>query len=568
MTMTPAGTRRRDFLARVGLGAGGAVVLLSQGGRALASPAAASHAVELDTVTGLPATTSKAHLSHFGRMFPHLTRYGDGFTSSQVLADLETLTNASTTAPKNSAASPMVEPGGVDDTLHGAWLTYFGQAIFAHDMTLDPLPQPSSPVDPATIPNYETMLLDMSSMYGGGPSVSPQLYNPDARTFVTQLNSNGAADLPRNPDGSAVIVELRDDEQEITSQLLYAFQQFHNAVAGLFPSWSFGRVARTVRHYIQWIALHEWLPQIIGQATVDGLLNGSVPRFYKPHSHAKPMTPIEWSVAAQRLHPMIRNAYAMELTTNGAQSFPNNRFTLFNGVNGATGTGDLHGGRPLPLANVIDWGNFVNELARGNFTPANGTDSFLQAFKQIIPQLGASPFLLPVGGPSGAVPSGSQNLAFRDLVRGYFYGMASGQAVAAKLGNPVISAPDILTGLPTPVDPATVPTLAASTPLWLYTLAEAYITQSAAQPGDPAPGTAGTFASYLVPNTSGTYQPDHLGPTGAQLIGDVVLRILKIDPEGILHPSVSFAPKPPVAPADGQFGIADLLVLAGVASRP
>jgi hypothetical protein len=243
---------------------------------------------------------------------------------------------------------------------------------------------------------------------------------------------------------------------------------------------------------------------------------------------------------------------------------------LFAGQNGATAAAgaDLHGGYPLPLDHVIDWGNFVNELARGDFNPANGTDSFLQAFKQIIPQMGASPFLLPIGGPSGAAPSGSQNLAFRDLVRAYFYGTANGQDVAAAYGNTVISPTDVLTGLPTPVDPSTVPSLAASTPLWLYNLAEAYITGSAALPTDPAPGTAGTFASYLQPNSAGTFQPDHLGPTGAAIIGDFILRMLEIDPHGILNPNVNFTPKPPIAPAKGQFQMADLLVFAGVANYP
>jgi Animal haem peroxidase len=550
---------RRQFLTRLGIGAGG-VCVLAHGGRALAGPSSDLHALLLAD-DGLPVTTDRANLSHFGRMFPKLPHYGRGFSQDAVLADLALLTSASTSAPSASATSPLVEPGGKDDTLFGAWFTYFGQMVFAHDMTLDPTPQPSAFVTVDKIPNYETMYIDMSSMYGGGPKISPQLYESDGVHFLTQLNSNGVADLPRNSDGSAIIVELRDDEQELTSQLLYAFEQFHNAVANAFPKWTFDQVAATVRQYIQWIVLNQWLPQIIGQATITGLQAGTIPRHYKPGASAKPMTPVEWSVAGQRLHPMVRNAYALELTTNGAPSFPNNRTTLFNGANGATGTGDLHGGRPLPAGNVIDWGNFVNELARGSFDPGNGTDSFLQAYKQIIPQLGGSAFLLPIGGLAGVAASGSQNLAYRDLVRSYFYRMATGQAVAAALGNPVISPTDVLSGLPTPVDPSTVPTLAAATPLWLYSLAETYMTQSAA-------GVTNGFSAYLQPNAAGTFQPDHLGPTGAAIIGDVVLRMLETDPAGILHPGRSFTPQPPIAPSAGSFGIADLLVFAGVATAP
>jgi hypothetical protein len=270
------------------------------------------------------------------------------------------------------------------------------------------------------------------------------------------------------------------------------------------------------------------------------------------------MTPVEWSVAANRLHSMVRNAYAMNLVYD---HYPNSRTILFNGANGAPGANDLHGGRPLPASNVIDWGNFVNGLARGGFNPSQSGTSFLQAYKQIIPQLGASAFLLPIGGQTGAAPSGSINLAFRDLIRGFFYGLPSGQEVAATLGNPVIDPSVLLQSLPQPVDPATVPTLSTGTPLWLYVLAEAYIAGSAA-------GPTNGFAAYLQPNKAGTFQPDHLGPTGARIIGDVILRVLEMDPTGILNPLVNFTPKPPIAPAPGQFGIADLLVTAGVATYP
>ncbi|HMH93811.1 MAG TPA: hypothetical protein VK586_22360 [Streptosporangiaceae bacterium] len=60
---------------------------------------------------------------------------------------------------------------------------------------------------------------------------------------------------------------------------------------------------------------------------MSGITSGRLRRFYYPGDSAKPMVPVEWSVASHRLHPMIRNAYAMELTTNGKQSFPNNRPT-------------------------------------------------------------------------------------------------------------------------------------------------------------------------------------------------------------------------------------------------
>jgi hypothetical protein len=569
---------RRAFLRRFGIGVAGAgaLTILPGGGRAFAetvsAPAATSTAAAPGTNSGLPVTTSPSELSHFGRLFPNLPPFGAGLNQKAVVADLVTLTSsgANPAAPAAGANAPLVEPGGTDDTLAGAVYTYLGQFALAHDLTLDPTPQPSAPVDPTKIPNYETFRLDLSSVYGGGPLESPQMYS--GAKFITQLNVNGVADLPRRADGSAIIVELRNDEQEITSQLHYAFEQFHNAVVDLIddgrlavagplgnPQQVFAAAATVVRQYYQWIILHQWLPQIIGQNVVNGLLNGSIRRFYNPGPNlSAPMTPVEWSVAANRLHSMVRNAYAMNLVYD---HYPNSRTVLFDGANGAVGANDLHGGRPLPAANVIDWGNFVGELVRGGFSPSQPGTSFLQAYKQIIPQLGASSFLLPIGGQSGVSPSGSNNLAFRDLIRGYFYGLPSGQSVAAQLGNPVINPSTLLESLPQPVEPSTVPTLQKGTPLWLYVLAEAYIDESAA-------GPTNGFAAYLQPNKAGTFQPDHLGPTGAMIIGDVILRLMEIDPAGILNPRVNFTPRPPIAPSVGSFGIADLLVAAGVATYP
>jgi hypothetical protein len=573
---------RRAFLRRFGIGVAGigALTVLPGGGRAFAATATAPPPGPLATPStatgaGIPATTGPLEMSHFGRMFPRLPPWAAGIEPEAVIADFVTLTSsgANPATPTAGTSAPMVEPGGSDDTLNGAVFTYLGQFALGHDLTLDPTPQPSAPVHPANVPNYETFRLDLSSLYGGGPLVSPQMY--DGAKFITQLNSNGVPDLPRRSDGSAIIVELRNDQHEIISQLHYAFEQFHNAVVNLIDTGQLAQIVNTtgflgqeflfstaapvVRQYYQWIILHQWLPQIIGQNVVDGLLNGSIPRFYNPGPNPyAPMTPVEWSIGANRLHSMVRNAYAINLVTD---HYPNSRTILFNGADGTTGANDLHGGRPLPASNVIDWGNFVNELARGGFNPTQPGTSFLQVYKQIIPQLGASSFLLPVGGQSGAAASGSNNLAFRDLIRSYFYGVPSGQEVAAALGNPVIDPSVLLESLPTPIDPASVPTLQTATPLWLYVLAEAYIAESAA-------GARNGFAAYLQPNKAGTFQPDHLGPTGARIIGDVVLKLLEIDPNGILNPNVNFTPSPPIAPTPGQFGIADLLVTAGVASYP
>ena len=57
-----------------------------------------------------------------------------------------------------------------------------------------------------TLTNGRTFRLDLDSVYGGGPTVSPQLYAGD-RFKVQEPNANGVRDLPRNADGSAILVE-------------------------------------------------------------------------------------------------------------------------------------------------------------------------------------------------------------------------------------------------------------------------------------------------------------------------------------------------------------------------
>lgn len=539
--MPVQGTTRRAFLQR----AGATALTLS--------------VLDLAFVERVRAQALNAH---FTRMFPDLPGFGAGQDPDAVLADLTLLSSpGNANAPAAGADAPMVEPGGTDDTLFGAWFTYWGQGFICHDISYDQVPQPTAPVNVNGITDNESPLIDCSQVYGGGPLVIPALFK--ANKFVLDTNSNGVLDVARNSDGSAIVADPRQDENFITISMQVAMRAFHNAIVDEF-NYPFAQAMELVVKHDQWITLHQWLPQMVGQDIVNGLLDGSLERFYTSGPVPEyTSVPVEWSTAAMRLHPMVRNAYAVQLQTNGTQAFPNNRNQLFNGTGGQNGTGDLHGGRAL--FETIDWGNFVNELARGNFNPANGTDSFLQAYKQIIPQLGASLFLMPIGQTGGLVTAtGSINLAFRDLVRGFFYAIPSGQAVAEKMGYTPIDPSELLQGLPTPVDPDTVPTLTTGTPLWLYILYEALASST-----EPTPNG---FDAYLQPRKladgSTSFGPYQLGPVGGRLLADFVLRLLEIDPNGILNPANLFSPEPPIAPAPGQFGFGDLAVFADVASRP
>jgi hypothetical protein len=157
---------------------------------------------------------------------------------------------------------------------------------------------------------------------------------------------------------------------------------------------------------------------------------------------------------------------------------------------------------------------------------------------------------LPAGANAGdAVPSGSNSIAYRDLVRGYFYLLPSGQDVARALG---------VTPIPptTAIDPSVVPGFEGGTPLWFYVLHETFRQNS----------NSPVINDFDNTGTAGDFTQVSLGPVGATVCARVFAEILAGDPEGIIHKR--FTPAPPIAPAAGQFQIEDLLVFAGVAKRP
>jgi len=420
--------------------------------------------------------------SKFVTMFPNLK----GFTSptNQDLADL---------------AQTMLDPNADSENNPGmlSVFTYFGQFL-DHDLTLDDTPSPTRPVNISTLPrNVRTLAFDLDSVYGDGPEGSPQLYEADGKHFKVQNpNPNGVIDLPRNADGSAILVEGRNDENEIISQIHVAFLLLHNKFIDQGMSFADARHAVLVRY--QSIILDEVLPHFVGQPIVDDTRSGALPRFYKPANPIAPRTPVEFSVAAYRFgHSMVRRAYELNETTGKIQVF-------------SATQPDLRGGRQLPAGRQIAWGNFVAELADPNDTDGQNIS------RKIDPLISSSLFVLPI---PGAEASGSNVLAFRNLVRADAYGMASGQDVARAMGESVIPPSEI----------TKLPAFQSGTPLWFYILYEA---------SKKANGVT-------------------LGPVGGRIVADVFIRTLQEDKNSILNNSSLV-----------KFKLANLFVDAGLAKLP
>jgi hypothetical protein len=435
--------------------------------------------------------------SMFGRIFPAEPLFNT--QTNQELADLAQIQLDPNADADNNPTGLM------------SGFTYFGQFV-DHDLTRDISPSPTARIDVTTIPNNRTYKFDLDSVYGGGPSVSPQLYAADGLHFLVQNPSpNGVVDLPRNPDGSAILVEPRNDENQIISQIHTAFLLFHNAQVDRGLTFAMAQ-ANTIAAY-QTVVLTEFLPHIVGQATINSLLAKDATRFFDPGKKKEPMTPIEFSVGVYRFgHSQVRLAYRLN-GTNNCQNLQ--VFSL------TAPDASLMGGRPLQAGRQIAWGQFLPDLpqppecaALQVIAPASNRN----VSRKIDTLLSASLFRLPI---PGAEATGSNVLAFRNLIRAKFYDMPSGESIARQMGLPVVHVT-----LPPPLDVA----FANGTPLWYYILAEAGMTQNGAR----------------------------LGPVGATLVADCFLYVMQLDKESILN-------KPPVTPPVNT--LADILITAGLASR-
>ena len=456
-----------------------------------------------------PVVASADEPSRFGRLFPNLPAFTD--PTNQQLADLAQTQLDPNADADNNCADPFAIVGCTF-----AGFTYFGQFI-DHDLTLDTSPTPTGPVDPTTLTNNRTFRFDLDSVYAGGPSVSPQLYEADRLHFKVQdPNVNGVRDLPRNPDGSAILVERRNDENQILSQIHVAFLKFHNRL--IDENRSFADAQRILQHHYQWAVVNDYFPHVLdGDNALDDIIAG---RITIPLDRLRlllnpNMTPVEFSVAAFRFgHTQVRRAYRL----NNLNGSPNFQVFSF-----ADPLASLMGGRPLAADRQIKWGAFFEELP----DPTGGQRNI---GRKIDPLISQSLFQLPI---PGAEAEGSNVLAFRNMLRAKLYGLPSGQDVARALGMPVISPAALNLG----------PGFERGTPLWYYVLAE----------------------------SSRLENGQRIGPVGSRIVAETFYSVLKRDPNSYLNTGVlgligRFRPDPRIAGADGRMTISDIFQFARVAA--
>lgn len=392
----------------------------------------------------------------------------------------------------------LVESMRVDRVADGpadAGMTFLGQFI-DHDITLDATSAIGTRIDPRSIRNIRTPNLDLDCVYGDGPEASPYLYGEDHLSeFMLFGRHDSPHDLPRNHHGRALIGDFRNDENILVSQVQGAFICLHNilmsqAEDNADTGHDIGNCAamgirsdlwedtinpglRSFEEVRRFIRLHyQWI-----------VLNEFLPSFVDPadikHALAHdifpgaPMMPAEFSVAAYRFgHATVQPEYVLRKGEAPLDLFA------------------LRGFGPRDDGATIEMAQFFGPHAQ-KALPV-GTDMADTLFE--LPD-----FIVGSGlkwGDLDIPVARAKKLGLRNILRDRTaMQLPSGQQMARHLGL-------------TPLDPPKelLDHHITKTPLWFYCLQEA--------------------------QASGTHR---LSGVGGKIVASVIVRLLKEDPESVLH---------------------------------
>src|SRR5215208_2139607 len=470
----------------------------------------------------------------FGRMFPKLKPQTAPDSALVELADAMKDANPGDPAGNNSNV-----PAG---------FTYLGQFI-DHDITLDLTSIGEKESDPLATENFRTPSLDLDSVYGRGLDGSPQLYartagkQPGPKFLIGKtvegfqnLGNVPAGlpnDLPRSPEGFALIGDHRNDENLLVAQTHLAFLKFHNKVVDMLVGGAnpapnvFFEARKIVTWHYQWLVLHDFVERLTEPGIVAKILHDGR-QFYR--FKKVPYMPVEFSAAAYRLgHSMVREVYSHNRvftpTPPGIPATLGLLFTfsgLSGGIVGDLAPDPLTGPTPirlLPSNWIIDWRRFYD------FKLPPQPDVSLNHARKI------DPFIVP---QLHDLPGGGGNLAFRNLRRRVILGLPSGQEVAKFMKSRNALTPDEIATGPDG-QAAKAQGLHEDTPLWYYILKEAQIRKAGRS----------------------------LGPVGARIVAEVFVGLVAGDHESYLHRmGADWTPELP-SEVSGTFTMVDLLRIVG-----
>ena len=403
-----------------------------------------------------------------------------------------------------AGASPFVDEdraGEATDAAGPAGWPFFAQFL-AHDLTADRSALVSR-VDVSSLRNARGARLDLECVYARGPAEQPYLCTRDdpAKLLLGRNDAGEPLDLPRNPEGVALVGDQRNDVHQPISQLHVAMLAAHNRLVdrvredGVTGDEVFAAAQRELRWHVQWVVLHDYLPTLVGAELAEAVRDGDR-RWYRPAG--TPALPVEFADAAFRYgHSQVRERYRLNGTMPDTRLFP-----------------DLVGFGSVPAAHAADWTQLFD---------LPGAPPAPQRAKRIDERLVPSLVRLPLQITGEVAEVAHRSLAVRDLQRGAATGLPSGEAVAAAMGVEALDP-----------DEVGVRELGWTweTPLWFYVLKEAQVRGGG----------------------------DRLGPVGGRIVSEVLTAVLDADPTSFRVAEPGWRPTLPSA--GDTFGLGDLLAFA------
>jgi hypothetical protein len=453
--------------------------------------------------------------------------------------DEESLTELATIMRDSEAKRRAREKPTEGITTIPSGYVYLGQFI-DHDITHDIEPLQDAGPKVERTPNYRTPRFDLDHLYGKGPGSVPSIYEQDGRLKLgpTQPVTVSAGrlipetldDLPRDPSGSALVIDSRNEENLVIAQLHVLFAKFHNRVLQLLreqpeispgpvPAPLFEQARRFVTWHYQWIIVHDYLTHIIREAVLDDIARNGPKLFSRWYTAADyPVAlPVEFTVAAYRFgHSTVQNTYFLNDHIGVRDSAE--IITMTNRGGGVTAR--------LPANYVIGWDHFFAGLP-GQLNPSQKIDTFIAEMLYNIPPPATPAFRHRLSGAS-TIPPGRQQmrppLPELTLKRGSRVQLPSGQEFAAFFHLPEKVSAAQMHASPEDEEFFHRSGFATRTPLWYYLLREAAI----------------------EPNSELGFAPDpplqKLGSTGSRILAEVFCQLLAADADSIGNAGCGWKP--------------------------
>jgi heme peroxidase len=343
--------------------------------------------------------------------------------------------------------------------------------------------------------NVRSPRANLESLYGGGPVGSPYLFDQTDPAKLV-LGVDGR-DLPRNQQGIALIGDPRNDVHAFMTGLQLSFIRARNRLVDRLRADGVADadLFEDARRALNWH--YQWV-----------ILNDFLPN----------LVGLELSAAILKDGPRLYRPYGEPYIpvefADAAYRYGHSqikgdylvreggpRFPVFP---------DLAGFRPVRSEHMVDWRLLFDVPGH---PPA-------QRAKPIDGQLPVSLIRLPESITGTVDVIAYRSLAARDLQRGQGTGLPSGEAVAGALGIAPLARRELaLDGW------------SGETPLWLYILREAAVRGGG----------------------------DRLGEVGGRIVAEVIIGIVRHDPESYLSSDPAWRPTLP-SHEPGTFKIRDLLV--------